>query len=67
MLESAIHEFMKRYQLPGIFRVNDIASALKRDNYQGVVSLESVYHPDNGSYEDGFREYLPEFLKLFGD
>ena len=46
--------------------LEDIAAALKKDNYQGVVSLESVYHPDNGTYEDGFRECLPVFKKLFG-
>ena len=44
-----------------------IAGALKRDNYQGVISLESVYRPDNGTFEDGFRECLPAFKKLFGD
>jgi sugar phosphate isomerase/epimerase len=44
-----------------------IANALKRDNYQGVISMESVYHPDGGSYEDGFRECLPMAKKLFGD
>ena len=42
-----------------------IAKALKRDDYQGVVSLESVYHPLNGSYEDGYRECLPKFKELF--
>jgi len=46
--------------------LEDIASALKRDNYEGYISLESVYHPGNGSYEDGYRECLPYFKKLFG-
>jgi len=46
--------------------LEDIANALKRDNYEGYISLESVYHPDNGSYEDGYRECLPYFKKLFG-
>jgi sugar phosphate isomerase/epimerase len=44
-----------------------IAEALKKDGYQGVVSLESVYRPDNGTFEDGYRECLPVFKKLFGD
>jgi sugar phosphate isomerase/epimerase len=44
-----------------------IAGALKRDKYQGVVSLESVYRPDNGDFEDGFRECWPRLQKLFGD
>ena len=44
-----------------------IAEALKKDGYQGVISLESVYRPDNGTFEDGFRECLPAFKKLFGN
>ena len=47
--------------------LEDIANALKRDDYKGVISLESVYHPGNGSYEDGYRECLPTFKKLFGN
>ena len=47
--------------------LEDIANALKRDNYEGYISLESVYHPGNGSYEDGYRECLPAFKKLFGN
>jgi sugar phosphate isomerase/epimerase len=41
-----------------------IMGALKRDNYQGVVSIESVYKPDNGTFEDGFRETVPILRKL---
>jgi sugar phosphate isomerase/epimerase len=44
----------------------DIAAALKRDKYQGIVSLESVYRPDGGTFEDGFRKSLPLFKRLFG-
>ena len=44
-----------------------IANALLRDNYQGGISLESVYRPDNGTFEDGFWESLPEFKRLFGN
>jgi len=47
--------------------LEDIAAALKKDGYQGVISLESVYRPDNGTFEDGFRECLPAFKKLFGN
>lgn len=47
--------------------LEDIAGALKRDNYQGIVSLESVYRPDNGTFEDGFRECWPRLKKLFGE
>ena len=44
-----------------------IADALNRDRYQGIISFESVYRPDNGTFEDGFRECLPTFLKRFGN
>ena len=42
----------------------DIMNALKRDGYQGTISLESVYTPENGTREDGFRESLPVFMGL---
>jgi sugar phosphate isomerase/epimerase len=45
--------------------LEDIATALRKDGYQGVVSLESVYRPDNGTFEDGYRECLPVFKELF--
>ena len=47
--------------------LEDSAGALQRDGYQGVVSLESVYRPDNGPLEDGYWLCLPRFKKLFGD
>jgi len=47
--------------------LEDLAAALRRDNYQGIVSYESVYRPDNGTFEDGFRESLPVLKKIFGD
>lgn len=47
--------------------LEDIAKALKKDNYQGVISLESVYRPDDGTFEDGYRECLPAFKRLFGN
>lgn len=42
-----------------------IASALRDDNYQGVISFESVYHPGNGDFEAGFRESIGLFKQLF--
>ena len=47
--------------------LEDIATALKRDNYQGIISYESVYRPDGGTFEDGFRTCIPAFKKIFGD
>ena len=45
---------------------NDIVDALKRDGYDGTISLESVYTPVGGTREDGFRESLPVFMELMG-
>lgn len=42
------------------------ADALRADGYQGVVSLESVYRPDNGTFEDGFRACIARFKAIFG-
>ena len=42
------------------------AAALKTDGYDGVVSLESVFHPGNDSYEEGFRMCVEDFKSVFG-
>lgn len=44
----------------------EIAAALKRDGYVGVVSLESVYRPPGGSFEDGLRASVGALKRLFG-
>ena len=44
----------------------DMAAALADDSYAGVVSLESVYRPIGGSFEDGFRASIAKFQALFG-
>ncbi len=51
-------------QLAGQFQ--SIADALRTDGYGGVVSFESVYHPGNGSFEDGFRLCIDRFKQTFG-
>ena len=42
-----------------------IANALRTDDYNGVISFESVYHPGNGNFEDGFRQCIGLFKELF--
>ena len=42
-----------------------IARALREDGYEGVISLESVYRPEGGSFEEGFRSSVEEFKSLF--
>ena len=42
-----------------------IANALRKDQYDGVISFESVYHPANGDFEQGFRECIELFKKIF--
>lgn len=41
-----------------------ILNALKKDGYEGTISFESVYTPENGTREDGFWESLPVFKEL---
>ncbi len=43
-----------------------MADALRSDGYDGVISLESVYHPGNGNFEDGFRACIDRFKAIFG-
>lgn len=43
-----------------------IADALRADQYDGVISFESVYHYGNGDFEAGFRECVGTFKQLFG-
>ena len=42
-----------------------IAKALRNDCYEGVISLESVYHPGNGDFEEGFRLCIDRFQEIF--
>lgn len=42
-----------------------VADALRADRYDGVVSFESVYHPGNGNFEDGFRQCVDRFKEYF--
>ena len=46
--------------------LEDIAKALKKDNYDGVVSLENFYRPENGTFEDGYLQSLGTLQRLFG-
>jgi hypothetical protein len=43
-----------------------MSEALTRDNYQGVVSLESVFHSGNSDFEAGFRKCIDLFRNVFG-
>ncbi len=42
------------------------ADAMKADGFDGVVSFESVYHPGNKNYEEGFRTCIGKFKEIFG-
>jgi len=46
--------------------LEDIANALRKDNYDGVMSLESVYRPDGGTFEDGYYKSIEVMKELFG-
>ena len=43
-----------------------MADAMRADHYDGVISLESVFHPGNGDFEDGFRQCIGLFKEIFG-
>ncbi|MDE2855777.1 MAG: sugar phosphate isomerase/epimerase [Chloroflexota bacterium] len=45
--------------------LEDMATALKADGYAGAISLESVYRPHGGSFEDGFRASVGALKALF--
>ncbi|MEL6888991.1 MAG: sugar phosphate isomerase/epimerase family protein [Pseudomonadota bacterium] len=55
---------MGKGQLGPLFQ--PMADALRADGYDGVISLESVYHPGNGDFEAGFRACIARFKKVFG-
>ena len=42
-----------------------LANKMKLNNYDGYISLESVYRPNDGTFEDGYRASLPKFMELF--
>jgi len=56
---------MGKGQLGPLFQ--PMADALRADGYEGVISLESVYHPGNGDFEAGFRACVDRFKAIFGD
>ncbi len=43
-----------------------MADALRADDYDGVVSFESVYHFGNGDFEAGFKLCIDKFKSIFG-
>lgn len=45
--------------------LDDIRTALERDEYDGYISLENIYRPDGGDYIDGYRLDIPELKKRF--
>lgn len=51
-------------QLADLFE--PMANALKADQYDGVISFESVYHTGDGDFEKGFRACIDSFRSFFG-
>ena len=51
-------------QLGPMFQL--MADAMRADHYNGVISFESVFHPGNGDFEDGFRQCIGLFKEIFG-
>ena len=42
-----------------------IADRLNEIGYDGSISLESVYRPGEGNFEDGFNASISKFKNLF--
>jgi hypothetical protein len=38
---------------------------MRADNYDGVISYESVYHPGDGDFEAGFRSCIGMFMDIY--
>ena len=43
-----------------------MAQWLERISYTGPISLEAVYRPDGGTFEDGFHACVGRFREIFG-
>ena len=43
-----------------------MAQWLERTGYTGPISLEAVYRPDGGTFEDGFHACVGRFREIFG-
>ncbi|MCZ6636337.1 MAG: sugar phosphate isomerase/epimerase [bacterium] len=56
---KALHKGHMAPYLEGLIR------AIRADRYDGVISLESIYRPDEGSFEDGFRESISTLKQFF--
>ncbi len=46
--------------------LRDMAAAFAADGYDGVISLENVYRPDGGTFEDGFQANVGPFKAILG-
>ena len=45
--------------------LSQIAKKIREMDYKGAISLESVYRPKNGNFEDGFHSSITLFKELF--
>jgi sugar phosphate isomerase/epimerase len=45
--------------------LQDFAAALRKDNYQGYVSLENIYRPEGKDFIDGYYLDIVEMKKIF--
>jgi len=47
--------------------MKEISDNLKKDNYQGVISIENFYIPPGKTTEEGYRAGIGVFKKVFGE
>lgn len=44
----------------------DLAAALRKDDYQGCISLENVYRPEGKDFRDGYYIDIESLKRIFG-
>ena len=45
--------------------LQDLAEALRKDSFEGCISLENIYKPDGGTFLDGYYLDIAELKKIF--
>jgi sugar phosphate isomerase/epimerase len=46
--------------------LQDLAASLRENKYDGYISLENIYRPDNGDFVDGYHIDIVQLKEIFG-
>jgi len=65
-MEMQFNATAKKFGFPSVHELKkQIAEKIKEMDYKDAISLESVYRPKNGNFEDGFHSSITLFKELF--